>query len=275
MAGADEPGGPALPPLRTAVVTGAGRGIGRAVAERLAREGVRVVAADVDEEGVASLASQTAAVPWTGDCASAEGVEALIAVAEAELGRIDLFVANAGIATGLGLDASDDDWDRAIGINVLAHVRAARAVVPRWLADGGGGRFLVTASAAGMLTMVGDAPYSVTKHGAVAFAEWLSATYRDQGVVVQALCPQGVRTAMIDGVGPVEALLRPGALATEDVADAVWAALQTRSFYVLPHPEVAGMYAARAQDPDGWLAAMNRLQSKLGLVPAFVDGDAS
>jgi len=272
MAGADEPGGPALPPLRTAVVTGAGRGIGRAVAERLVREGVRVVAADVDAEGVASLASETGAVAWTGDCASSEGVEALVSAAETDLGRIDLFVANAGIATGLGLDASDDDWDRALGINVLAHVRAARAVVPRWLADGEGGRFLVTASAAGMLSMVVDAPYSVTKHGAVAFAEWLSLTYRDKGVVVQALCPQGVRTAMIEGVGPVEALLRPGSLSTDEVADAVWAALQTGSFYVLPHPEVAGMYAARAQDPDAWLASMNRLQAKLGLARPWVDG---
>ena len=272
MAADEAQGAGALPPLRTAVVTGAGRGIGRAIAERLVREGIRVVAADLDSDGVASLAATTGATAWAGDCSSAAGVEALVAAAQEAVGRIDLFVANAGIATGLGLDASDDDWDRAIGINVLAHVRAARAVVPGWLADGEGGRFLVTASAAGMLTMVGDAPYSVTKHGAVAFAEWLSATYRDRGVVVQALCPQGVRTAMIDGVGPVEALLRPGALAAEDVADAVWAALQTGSFYVLPHPEVAGMYAARAQDPDGWLTAMNRLQAKLGLPRAFVDG---
>ncbi len=135
--------------------------------------------------------------------------------------------------------------------------------MPRWL-DAGGGRLVVTASAAGLLTMLGDAPYSVSKHAAVAFAEWLSATYRHRGIVVQAICPQGVQTRMLDGSGPLKDLLTLDATLTADeVADAAWQALATDDFYVLPHPEVRDYYAQRAADPDAWLAGMNRLQQKL------------
>ena len=142
-------------------------------------------------------------------------------------------------------------------------MRAARHLVPRWL-DAGGGRLVVTASAAGLLTMLGDAPYSVSKHGAVAFAEWLSATYRHRGIVVQAICPQGVQTRMLDGSGPLKDLLTLDATLTADeVADAAWQALATDDFYVLPHPEVRDYYAQRAAHPDAWLAGMNRLQQKL------------
>lgn len=261
-----------LPPLRTAVVTGAGNGIGRGIAGRLAAEGVAVLVADLDADAVTAAAAEIDGTAWVGDVASADGVEALVRVADEVLGRVDLFVANAGIDSGRGLDTSDEVWARVIEVNLMAHVRAARAMVPRWLADGQGGRFLATASAAGMLTMVGNAPYSVTKHGAVAFAEWLSLTYRDRGIVAQALCPQGVRTSMIEDIGPLEALLHPGALSTEEVADAVWEALHTDSFYVLPHPEVAELYAARATRPDDWLASMNRLQARLGVERPWVDG---
>ncbi len=130
----------------------------------------------------------------------------LVDTAYDHLGHVDVFFANAGIGTLKGLDASDDEWTRTLETNVLAHVRAARHLVPRWL-DAGGGRLVVTASAAGLLTMLGDAPYSVSKHGAVAFAEWLSATYRHRGIVVQAICPQGVQTRMLDGSGPLKDLL--------------------------------------------------------------------
>src|SRR6478752_7163493 len=209
----------------TAVVTGAARGIGRAIASRLAREGWRIVVAHLDD------------------------------TAYDHLGHVDVFFANAGIGTLKGLDASDDEWTRTLETNALAHVRAARHLVPRWL-DAGGGRLVVTASAAGLLTMLGDAPYSVSKHGAVAFAEWLSATYRHRGIVVQAICPQGVQTRMLDGSGPLKDLLTLDATLTADeVADAAWQALATDAFYVLPHPEVSGYYA--------WLAGMNRLQQKL------------
>jgi NAD(P)-dependent dehydrogenase (short-subunit alcohol dehydrogenase family) len=180
-----------------------------------------------------------------------------------ELGRVDVYFANAGTDVGRGLDTPEAAWVTALEVNVLAHVRAARLLVPRWLGTGGG-RFVVTASAAGLLTMLGSAPYSVSKHGAVAFAEWLRATYGHRGIVVQAICPQGVRTRMLDEAGPLRELLsRDRALEPEEVADVVWEALRGDRFLVLPHPEVAGYYRARAADPDGWLAGMGRLQAKL------------
>ena len=249
-----------------AVVTGAAGGIGRAIARRLAAEGLRVVVNDLDAAGAEAVAAEIGGLAVPGDCASEVGVERLVAEASAYLGRIDVYVANAGIGVMHGLETSDAEWARAIEINVMAHVRAARALVPGWLADGGGGRFVVTASAAGLLTMIGDASYSVTKHGAVAFAEWLSATYRDRGVVVQALCPQGVRTAMIEDVGAVAPLLdNEGTLEPEQVAEVLWQAFGDDRFLVLPHPEVAQFYAARAADPDRWLGQMNGLQVKLGV----------
>ena len=187
----------------------------------------------------------------------------LVDTAYAHLGHVDVFFANAGIGTLTGLEASDAEWARALDTNVLAHVRAARHLVPRWL-DAGGGRLVVTASAAGLLTMLGDAPYSVSKHAAVAFAEWLSATYRHRGIVVQAICPQGVQTRMLEESGPLQELLtRDAAVSADDVAEAAWRALAGDDFYVLPHPEVRDYYAQRAAHPDAWLAGMNRLQQKL------------
>jgi NAD(P)-dependent dehydrogenase (short-subunit alcohol dehydrogenase family) len=246
----------------TAVVTGAAGGIGRAIAQRLAAEGFRLVLADLDA-GVESVAAGLGAVAVVGDCASEAGVVRLIETTLAELGRVDVFFANAGTDVGRGIDTPDEAWATALEVNVMAHVRAARLLVPRWL-DRGQGRFVVTASAAGLLTMLGSAPYSVSKHGAVAFAEWLRATYGHRGVVVQAVCPQGVRTRMLDEAGPLRDLLsRDRALEPEEVADVVWQALQGDEFLVLPHPEVAGYYRARAADPDAWLARMGRLQAKL------------
>jgi NAD(P)-dependent dehydrogenase (short-subunit alcohol dehydrogenase family) len=246
----------------SAVVTGAAGGIGRAIAHRLAAEGFRLVVADLDP-AVETVAAELGAVAVVGDCASAAGVEPLVAAALNALGRVDVFFANAGTDVGRGLDTADAAWEIALEVNVMAHVRAARLLVPRWL-DGGGGRFVVTASAAGLLTMLGSAPYSVSKHAAVAFAEWLRATYGHRGIVVQAVCPQGVRTRMLDEAGPLRDLLsRDRALEPEEVADVIWRALQGNDFLVLPHPEVAGYYRARAADPDAWLAGMGRLQAKL------------
>jgi NAD(P)-dependent dehydrogenase (short-subunit alcohol dehydrogenase family) len=245
------------------VVTGAARGIGRAIAARMAAEGARVAVNDVDGDELAETADAIGAHAVPGDAASTAGVGDLIAEAREHLGRIDVFFANAGISVGEGLQASDDDWSRAFQTNVLAHVRAARMLVPRWLAAGGG-RLVITASAAGLLTMLGDATYSASKHAAIGFAEWLSATYRHRGIVVQAICPQGVRTRMLPESGPVEALLtRDAALTPDDVADAVWRALDGEQFLILPHPEVARYYAARAGDPDRWLSAMNKLQRQI------------
>lgn len=187
----------------------------------------------------------------------------LVDTAYERLGHVDVFFANAGIGTLKGLDADDAEWARALETNVLAHVRAARHLVPRWL-EAGRGRLVVTASAAGLLTMLGDAPYSVSKHGAVAFAEWLSATYRHRGIVVQAICPQGVQTRMLEESGPLQELLsRDRAVSPDEVAEAAWQALAGDEFFVLPHPEVRDYYAQRAAHPDAWLAGMNRLQQKL------------
>jgi NAD(P)-dependent dehydrogenase (short-subunit alcohol dehydrogenase family) len=249
--------------MSTAVVTGAARGIGRTIAARLVREGWRVVVSDVDAGPLAETAAELGALAIAAELSTDAGVGALVDGARAHLGRIDAFFGNAGIALMGDLQTSDEDWARIIDVNLLAHVRAARRLVPTWLEEGGG-RFVVTASAAGLLTMLGDAPYSVTKHGAVAFVEWLSATYRHRGIVAQAICPQGVQTRILDAAGPLTGLLsRDRALTPEEVADAVWAGLATDEVLILPHPEVKDYYLRRATDPDGWLAGMNHLQRKL------------
>ncbi|MDO9455537.1 SDR family oxidoreductase [Nocardioides sp.] len=251
---------------RGAVVTGAAGGIGRALATRLVAEGARVVVNDVDADALEATASEIGALAVPGDCASAAGVEELVATATHALGRIDVYCANAGIdrTSPDSLQLPDEEWARMLDVNVMGHVRAARALVPSWLDDGRGGRFVVTASAAGLLTMIGAAAYSTTKHAAVGFAEWLSVTYGDRGVVVQAICPQGVQTAMLDQAGPLKDLLsHDEALAPSAVADAWVASLDSDTFLVLPHPEVAGYYAARAASTDRWLAGMRRLQTKV------------
>ncbi|MFW6774094.1 SDR family oxidoreductase [Nocardioides sp. CPCC 205120] len=248
----------------TAVVTGAAGGIGRALAARLVAGGLRVVVSDRDEAATERVAAEVgAAGAVAGDLATAAGVEAVVAGAQAVLGPIDVWCGNAGVEAGHGLDADDAAWTLAQDVNVLAHVRAARLLVPGWV-ERGRGRFVVTASAAGLLTMLGSPSYSVTKHGAVAFAEWLSATYRHRGVVVQAICPQGVRTRMLEESGPLKELLtRDEALAPEDVAEALWASFADDRFLVLPHPQVADYYVGRARDTDRWLGQMNRLQQAL------------
>ncbi|WP_134764785.1 SDR family NAD(P)-dependent oxidoreductase [Nocardioides sp. 1609] len=251
---------------RGVVVTGAAGGIGRALAARLVTEGARVVVNDVDADQLAVTAAEIGATAVPGDAASTDGVEALVAAATHALGRIDVYCANAGIDRTMAdsLQLPDAEWARMLEVNVMGHVRAARAIVPSWLDDGRGGRFVVTASAAGLLTMIGAAAYSTTKHAAVGFAEWLSVTYGDRGVTVQAICPQGVQTAMLDQAGPLKDLLsHDEALAPEAVAAAWVDSLDDDRFLVLPHPEVAGYYAARAADTGRWLAGMRRLQTKV------------
>jgi NAD(P)-dependent dehydrogenase (short-subunit alcohol dehydrogenase family) len=246
-----------------AVVTGAGSGIGEALARRLATDGAQVVVNDLDAAAAARVAAAIGGLPAPGDAVSVDGVSALVALARAELGGIDLFCANAGVAIGGGPDASEQDWERAWQVNVMGHVRAARLLLPEWL-ERGSGHFLATVSAAGLLTMPAAAPYSVTKHGALAFAEWLSITYGDRGVRVQALCPQGVRTPMLAATGGVgRVVLDATAIEPEQVADVTVDALDSGPFLVLPHPEVAQYYAGRAADPDDWLAGMRRLQARL------------
>lgn len=255
---------------RGAVVTGAGGGIGRALATRLVAEGARVVVNDLDTEACVATAEAIGATAAPGDCSSAEGVGALVTTATEALARVDVYCANAGIDRTHpdSLQLPDDDWSSMLETNVMGHVRAARALVPGWVAGaaagGEGGRFVVTASAAGLLTMIGAAAYSTTKHAAVGFAEWLSVTYGDRGVAVQAICPQGVRTAMLEQAGALAGLLsHDEALSPETVAEAWVASLDDDRFLVLPHPEVGGYSSAKAADPDRWLAGMRRLRQKV------------
>ncbi|MFD8083029.1 SDR family NAD(P)-dependent oxidoreductase [Kitasatospora sp. NPDC059722] len=245
------------------VVTGAGRGIGAALATAFAAAGAHVVVNDLDADAAGAVAARIGGTALPGDAASADGLAELIGRAREAVGEIDVWCANAGVAPIGGADAPAAAWAGAWEVNVLAHVRAADLLLPRWL-ERGRGRFLATVSAAGLLSMLGSAPYAVTKHGALAFAEWLSATYRHRGIHVHALCPQGVRTDMLAGTGAVgEALLAPTAIAPEDVAEAALAGLREDRFLILPHPEVAEYYRARATDPDRWLGSMNRLQQGL------------
>ncbi|MFI0901377.1 SDR family oxidoreductase [Streptomyces sp. NPDC020983] len=237
------------------VVTGAGGGIGAALARAFAAEGARVAVNDLDADAARAVAGEIGAAVVAGDASG------IVPAARTALGGgVDVFCANAGVATGGGPEADDAAWELAWDVNVMSHVRAARALLPEWL-ERGGGRFVSTVSAAGLLTMIGAAPYSVTKHGALAFAEWLSLTYRHRGVRVHAVCPQGVRTAMLDAAGPAgELVLAPTAIEPEDVARAVLAGIAEERFLILPHPEVAGYHAARAAEPERWLRGMNRLQ---------------
>ncbi|MFJ5294116.1 SDR family oxidoreductase [Streptomyces sp. NPDC088348] len=239
------------------VVTGAGGGIGAALARRFAAEGARVVVNDLDAAKARAVADGIGAVAVPGDASTI-----VDAAREALGGRIDVYCANAGLGSAGDPFADEEVWATAWDVNVMAHVRAARALLPDWL-ERGEGRFVSTVSAAGLLTMIGAAPYSVTKHGALAFAEWLSLTYRHRGLKVHAICPQGVRTDMLTAAGSAgELVLAPTAIEPDDVADALFAAIADDRFLVLPHPEVAEYYQARAAEPDRWIGGMNHLQQK-------------
>lgn len=231
---------------RVAVVTGGASGIGAAMARRFADEGAAgLVVADRDGPAARRLAGSIGpvAVAATVDVGDEPQVRELVTATERRYGRIDLFCANAGVTVGAGIEAPDADWARAWSVNVLAHLFAARSVLPGMLARGEG-YLLHTCSAAGLLTAVGDAPYAVTKHAAVALAEWLAVTYGDRGIRVSALCPQGVRTPMLtEGLAAGHAGARVTAasgpvLEPEDVAEAVVDGLAAERFLILPHTGV-------------------------------------
>jgi NAD(P)-dependent dehydrogenase (short-subunit alcohol dehydrogenase family) len=255
---------------KVVVVTGAAGGIGSALCRRFASEGARaVVVSDLDGDTASKVAAglpKGVGVAITGNVAVEADVLNLIERAESECGPIDLFCANAGIAVAGGAEATDEDWMRAWQVNVLAHVYAARALLPAWLARGEG-YFLATASAAGLLTNLGAAPYAVTKHGTVALAEWLSITYGDAGIRVSCVCPQGVRTNMLFGgiedLGAAVVLASGVVIEPDDVADAVVAGLRDERFLILTHGEVADYEMRRATDRERWLRGMRKLQGRL------------
>jgi NAD(P)-dependent dehydrogenase (short-subunit alcohol dehydrogenase family) len=251
---------------RTVVVTGAAGGIGRALALRCAAEGARVAATDVRAEALSAVGEELggAGLALPADVTDSAAVSALIDRVEAELGPVDVFFANAGVAIGEDpMDTPDEVWDLAFAVNVRAHVLAARRLLPGWL-ERGEGYFVATASAAGLLTQIGSAPYAVTKHAAVAFAEWLSVTYGDRGLRVSCLCPMGVRTAMLGGDELSHRVVKGAGevLEPEEVADAVVAAIEREQFLILPHPEVLTFFQRKGMDYERWLAGMRRLQAR-------------
>jgi NAD(P)-dependent dehydrogenase (short-subunit alcohol dehydrogenase family) len=245
------------------VVTGAGSGIGRALAQRFAAEGARIIASDIDARAAAETVRGTDGISVRADVASETDVVALVNLATNKFGRIDLFCSNAGILVEGGPETPDGGWRRIWDVNVMAHVYAARAVLPNML-ERGRGYLLQTVSAAGLLSQIGSAPYSVTKHAALAFAEWLSITYGDRGIGVSALCPQGVRTPMLLGSDSNTArFLADGALEPEQVAEAAVRGIEEERFLILPHPVVAEYFQRKASDYDRWLRAMRRLQADM------------
>jgi NAD(P)-dependent dehydrogenase (short-subunit alcohol dehydrogenase family) len=248
-----------------AVVTGAGSGIGRALARRLAAGGARVVVNDLDGAAAEAVAGEIGehAFAVAADVGTELGVHDLITAARWQLGEIDIYCSNAGTGAGTGPDTPEADWQQAWEVNLLAHVRASRELLPAWL-DRGQGTFVVTASAAGLLTMLGSAPYSVTKHAAVGFAEWLAATYQHRGLAVHCICPQGVRTSMLAASGRAgDIVLREAAIEPEEVGEALWEGLADGRFLILPHPQVHDYYGLRAANPDKWLRGMNRMQQRI------------
>lgn len=249
------------------IVTGGGSGIGAAACRRFAQERpMAIIVADRNEGAAAavaaSLVQHTTAQAVRCDVAVEAEVQALVQQTTARFGRVDVFFANAGIALPGGLDAPDDAWQQCWNVNVMAHVHAARAVVPQMVARGAG-YFVSTASAAGLLSHVDSPTYAVTKHGAVAFAEWLAINHGHEGLRVSCLCPQGVRTPMLMGAeGDRKSFLQDGMLEPEQVADEVVKVMRAETFLILPHPEVADYVRHKANDIDRWLGGMRKVKAK-------------
>jgi NAD(P)-dependent dehydrogenase (short-subunit alcohol dehydrogenase family) len=245
-----------------AVVTGGASGIGRALAWRFTTEGARhVVVVDIDADGARHVAAEVGGTAMTADVGVGSEVTRVVEDTETEVGPIDLFCSNAGVFVRGGVDVLDDRWQSIWDINVMSHVHAARAVLPRMLSRGHG-YLLQTASAAGLLSQIGSAPYAVTKHAAIGLAEWLSITYGDQGIGVSVLCPQAVRTPMTAGVEAGTVAAVDGMLEPEQVANAVVAGLTDERFLILPHPEVLEYARRKTADYDRWLRGMRRLQAR-------------
>ncbi len=261
---------------RHTVVTGAANGIGRGLARRFHHAGARVVVADIDGGGAEQVAADLngtrpdSAFGVAADVGTEQGNVDLIHAAEGAFGTVDLFFANAGIAIGTDLETPEDVWNAAFDVNVHAHRWAAKHLLPTWL-DRGEGYFCSTASAAGLLSQIGSAPYSMTKHAAVAFAEWLSLTYGDRGIRVSCLCPQGVNTNMLNqgdvpGAGLSSSVVRSAGkvLEPDEVADVSLAVIGAETFLIAPHPEVLTYWGRKVGDYDRWLAGMRRLQARQG-----------
>lgn len=246
------------------VVTGGGSGIGAALARRFHAAGAKaVVVADLDGDNAGAVAKEVDGRAFTVDVSKEQEIVDLIETVEREIGPIDLFCSNAGIGIGRGLEATNAEWEKIMAVNVYAHVYAARALVPRMVARGGG-YLLNTASAAGLLSQIGSVTYAVTKHAAVSFAEWVSITHGNEGIKVSVLAPQAVNTPMIagseaGGVAGVDGVMEP-----EELAEVVMEGLADERFLILPHPVVAEYMQRKAGNIDRWLGGMRKLADRYG-----------
>jgi NAD(P)-dependent dehydrogenase (short-subunit alcohol dehydrogenase family) len=262
---------------KVAIVTGAGSGIGRAMAAALADAGAKVVVGDIDGDSADATARLIAdrggmVVARRADAGAEADISALISDGDAQFGPVDIYVANAGITGPPGLVVPEREWDRVLDVNLRAHIRAATMLVPDWV-DRGGGYFVATASAAGLLTSLGGATYAVSKHAAVAFAEWLAITYGDFGIGVSCVCPMGVNTPLLNEMREspepaarlsAKSVTEAGEmLEPERVAELTIEAMREGKFLVLPHPEVLDMYRQKGADYDRWIAGMRRYQHSL------------
>ena len=265
--------------IRIAVVTGGGHGIGRAICRRLSRDGIRVIVADLEAAAASTVAAEIDGVAHSVDVSDEAAVQALVETTERDIGPIDLFVSNAGVGYGDadsnaaskqgGMNPVDDRWTQCWNINVMAHVYAARALLPRMI-ERGGGCFVNIASAAGLLSQIGDAAYSASKHAAVAFAESLAITHGEQGIRVSVVCPQAVATRMIgieDDAGTTDGGFGgndvDGILAPDEVADCIVDGIAEGRFMILPHPQVATYLQRKSGDYDRWIAGMQRFRRQL------------
>ncbi len=248
------------------VVTGGGSGIGRALVTRFVAEGASaVVAVDIDEEAARQTAREAGCIAMTADVGREEDILRVIEKTESEIGPIDVFCSNAGVALGADENSPNSEWQASWSVNVMSHVYASRHLLPL-MRERDGGYFLITASAAGLLNQIGGAAYGTTKHAAVGFAEWLSLTYAHEGIKVSVLCPQAVRTAMVTADpdnDSARAAATDGMIEPEAVADVVVEGLREESFLILPHAEVLEYMRRKTADYDRWIAGMNRLFRKL------------
>ena len=245
------------------VVTGAASGIGRAMAQRFHVEGARaIVAVDLNEEGAKATAQEIGGRAMAADVSREADIVRVIETTEDEIGAIDLFCSNAGVGLGMDFASPDNEWQKSWEVNGMSHVYAARQLLPRMIARGGG-YFLNTASAAGLLNQIGAAAYGISKHAAVGLGEWLAITYAKEGIKVSLLCPQAVRTGMTGDGAATSAAAVAGMMEPEEVAEVVVEGLREERFLILSHPEVLGYMQRKASDYDRWIGGMNRLQERL------------
>jgi NAD(P)-dependent dehydrogenase (short-subunit alcohol dehydrogenase family) len=247
---------------RVVVVTGGGRGIGAALCRRLDAAGARVMVSDIDADAAAAVAAEIGGPSCGCDVADEEQIHRLVQYTDGTLGPVDVFVSNAGVTVKGGEERPDAEWQRLWDVNVMSRIYAARAVVPGMLARGGG-HLVQVASAAGLLTEIGSAAYSVTKHADLALAEWLAVRYGREGIGVSCVCPLGVETDMLDAEDPIHQFLQVSSISAAAAATAILDGLRENRFLILPHPQVAEFFRMKAEDPERWLRGMQRLRQKL------------